>query len=229
MNRSEDSAARQVAWFEARSAQLIESHQQWLQGDPSNRALLSRSWMCRVLPNIQGGALKLYLWLVLNANPETGECPFVTVNAIARALGYSGRCINDWFNELDRLGLVERIQKKKSEIAHTFLVAFDAPTLAPEDVIVPSAPSESSLKPVIELVISDDIAVTRARVLRAARLRAEMTLAELSNLTGLTTSYHSNLETGKKVNPSMEALILTTRALKISLADLYPQKETANA
>ena len=60
-----------------------------------------------------------------------------------------------------------------------------------------------------------------AATLRAARLRAGLTVRELAEATGLTSSTISRLETGQIASPRPEKLVRLAAVLGISIDDLY--------
>ncbi len=72
-----------------------------------------------ILKKISGGALKLYLYLSTFINNDTGEC-WVTINRIAEYFEINQRTASNWLKELERLNLIERIQFKPKEPAHTY-------------------------------------------------------------------------------------------------------------
>lgn len=73
-----------------------------------------------LLKDISGNALKLYLYLGFNSKNETGES-WHSVDKIADYFECDKRSVKRWFEELEKLGLVERIQKGYHRIANTFL------------------------------------------------------------------------------------------------------------
>ncbi len=72
------------------------------------------------LKSISGSALKLYIYLGLHAKNYSGECN-VTINTMAEYFNKDERTISYWIRELEDLGLIERIQFKIKEPAHTYL------------------------------------------------------------------------------------------------------------
>lgn len=73
-----------------------------------------------LLKNLSGNALRLYLYLGLMSDNETGET-WVGIETMASYFGKSKRTISDWLRELESSGLIERMQLKQNGVAHTFL------------------------------------------------------------------------------------------------------------
>ena len=61
--------------------------------------------------------------------------------------------------------------------------------------------------------------------LQYIRVSKNLTLRELSNLSGLSDGYISELETGKKVNPTFETLTKLSNALGVTIPELLVDKE----
>lgn len=57
--------------------------------------------------------------------------------------------------------------------------------------------------------------------LKNKRIQMNLTLSELSKKTGLSTTYISNLENGRKGNPSRETMIELANALNCSVNELF--------
>jgi len=76
-----------------------------------------------ILKGISGNALRLYLYLGLMADNSTGET-WVGIEAMAKYFGKSKRTISEWLKELEKEGLIERMQLQKNGVAHTFLVPY---------------------------------------------------------------------------------------------------------
>ncbi len=78
------------------------------------------------------------------------------------------------------------------------------------------------------IAVSDNlITMTIKRMgetLRALRERRGITQTELAERAGLAQSYVAELETGKKQNPSLEALTRLAKVLGVGLADLLAPK-----
>lgn len=73
-----------------------------------------------LLRNLSGNAIKLYLYLGLASGNYTGET-WVSIETVAKYFDKSPRAISSWFRELEDAKLIERIQFKYDEVAHTFL------------------------------------------------------------------------------------------------------------
>ncbi|MZP28410.1 HTH domain-containing protein [Heliobacterium undosum] len=73
-----------------------------------------------LLRNLSGNALKLYVYLGLMSKNLTGEA-WVSVETIARYFERSTRTIDNWVKELEEIGLIERMQMKPNDVAHTYL------------------------------------------------------------------------------------------------------------
>lgn len=76
-----------------------------------------------LLKNLSGNALKLYLYLGLMSDNTTGET-WVSIETIARYFDKSKRTISDWIKELEKAGLIERMQLEQNGVSHTFLVPY---------------------------------------------------------------------------------------------------------
>ncbi|HCL4448355.1 TPA: helix-turn-helix domain-containing protein [Clostridium botulinum] len=74
----------------------------------------------QILKNINGNALKLYIFLGINSKNETGES-WYTIEAISKYFGKSPRTISYWFEELERLNLIKRMQLEINGPSHTYL------------------------------------------------------------------------------------------------------------
>ena len=72
------------------------------------------------LKKISGGALKLFLYLGFNSNNFTGEC-WISAPEIASYFENDTRTVKGWFAELEKLGLLKRIQTGFKRKANSFL------------------------------------------------------------------------------------------------------------
>ena len=63
----------------------------------------------RILKNITGNSLKLYIFLGIHSNNETGES-YYSIESMAKYFGKSERTINNWINELEKLNLIKRMR-----------------------------------------------------------------------------------------------------------------------
>ena len=73
-----------------------------------------------MLRKISGNALKLYIYLGLHSQNNTGEV-WHTIDTIAKYFNKSPRTISYWIHELESIGLIIRMQLKLNEESHTYL------------------------------------------------------------------------------------------------------------
>lgn len=78
------------------------------------------------LRNISGGALKLYIYLGLNAKNMTGEV-WHSIPRIAKYFGKSERTINNWIAELEKLNLIKRMQMEVNGVSYTYIQPYELP------------------------------------------------------------------------------------------------------
>jgi transcriptional regulator with XRE-family HTH domain len=71
--------------------------------------------------------------------------------------------------------------------------------------------------------------LTLARVVRHARLAAEMTQEALAEASGLSRTYVSKVEGGEMSNPRLETLVALARALGITAGDLFRRLDADRA
>lgn len=72
------------------------------------------------LRDLSGNALRIYLYLGLISDNESGET-WVSIETMAKYFGKSKRTISGWLQELQEAELIERLQLEKDGVAHTFL------------------------------------------------------------------------------------------------------------
>ena len=72
------------------------------------------------LKNINGNALKLYIYLGINSNTYTGEV-WHSLETISQYFGKSERTIRSWLKDLEDLNLIYRMQLNFNKESHTFL------------------------------------------------------------------------------------------------------------
>lgn len=72
------------------------------------------------LKNISGNALKLYVYLGIHSDNETGES-FHSIATIAKYFGKSERTVYNWFSELIELHLIRKAQLEFNGPSHTFM------------------------------------------------------------------------------------------------------------
>jgi len=77
-----------------------------------------------ILKNINGNALKLYIFFGIHSKNETGES-FYSIKEIAKYFNKSERTISTWINQLEKARLIERYQLSYDEVAHTYLQPYD--------------------------------------------------------------------------------------------------------
>ena len=73
-----------------------------------------------LLRDLSGGALKCYIFLGITAKNNTGES-WYTIDSISSYFQVSNRTVSNWINELEKYGLIRKLQFKPNEPAHTFL------------------------------------------------------------------------------------------------------------
>ncbi len=76
-----------------------------------------------LLRNLSGNAIRLFIYFGLMAGNDTGET-WVSLETAASYFGRSKRAISGWVKELEDARLVERMQFKPDEVAHTFLMPY---------------------------------------------------------------------------------------------------------
>ena len=77
-----------------------------------------------ILKKISGGALKLYIFLGIKSDNNTGES-FYTVKYIAEYFNVSERSISNWISELEDNNLIIRYQLKFNGVSHTYLNTYN--------------------------------------------------------------------------------------------------------
>lgn len=75
------------------------------------------------LKNISGNALKLYIYLGINSNSQTGEV-WHSNSKIAKYFDRSERTIRTWMQELESLNLIKRMQLQFNGNSHTYLQTY---------------------------------------------------------------------------------------------------------
>lgn len=76
-----------------------------------------------ILKDLSGNALKLYVYLGMQAGNKTGET-WVTIDTMAKYFEKSNRTISNWLEELIVHNLIVRMQLRYDEPAHTFLMPY---------------------------------------------------------------------------------------------------------
>jgi len=78
----------------------------------------------KILKNINGNALKLYIFFGVHSKNSTGES-FYSIKEIAAYFNKSERTISNWIKELEKMYLIERYQLTYDEVAHTYLQPYN--------------------------------------------------------------------------------------------------------
>lgn len=97
-----------------------------------------------ILKKLSGNALRLYLYLGLMSDNNTGET-WVSIDTMATYFEKSKRTISDWLKELEKAGLIERMQLKPNEVSHTFLKPYGVAHFNNENSLQKGLPSEKKL------------------------------------------------------------------------------------
>jgi len=79
----------------------------------------------KLLKNLSGNALKLYLYIGLRSKNETGET-WVTIDTMSKYFEKSPRTISNWIKELENNKLIIRFQLESNGPAYTFLTPYSA-------------------------------------------------------------------------------------------------------
>lgn len=72
------------------------------------------------MKNLSPGAISLFVYLGLHSNNLTGESSH-GIEKMARFFNKSTRTISSWLKELEKEGLIERVQIKFNGPSHTFI------------------------------------------------------------------------------------------------------------
>lgn len=72
------------------------------------------------MKNLSPGAISLFIYLGLHSNNLTGETSH-GVERMAKFFNKSTRTIGSWLRELEKEGLIERVQIKFNGPSHTFI------------------------------------------------------------------------------------------------------------
>lgn len=76
------------------------------------------------LKNISGNALKLYIYLGINSNSQTGEV-WHSNKKISNYFNRSERTIRSWMQELESMNLIKRMQLEFNGESHTYLQTYN--------------------------------------------------------------------------------------------------------
>jgi hypothetical protein len=105
---------------------LKNEHHQWKkqQLDSNSYFIIFKDFLApNILKKISGNALKLYIYLGLNADNMTGEV-WHGVEKIAKYFDKSERTIRTWFRELQDLNLVYRMQLEFNGNSYNYLLTY---------------------------------------------------------------------------------------------------------
>lgn len=111
-----------------KAKRLMSEYQTWKeerQNEPGWFAIYSEFVDSRILKNISGNALRLYIYLGIRSKNMTGES-WHSIGNVADYFGKSERTIAKWVEELKKVGLVERIQPTINTSSVTFLKPYNA-------------------------------------------------------------------------------------------------------
>lgn len=75
------------------------------------------------LSKISGNALKLYIYMGLNSNNNTGEM-WHSIKTMANYFNRSERTISYWIKDLEKANLIKRMQLEQNGSSHTFLQTY---------------------------------------------------------------------------------------------------------
>ena len=105
---------------------LKSEHKQWKteQLNTNTYFIIFHDFLApHILKNISGNALKLYIYLGLNADNMTGEVWHGT-EKIAKYFNKSERTIREWFRELQDLNLIFRMQLDFNGNSYNYLLPY---------------------------------------------------------------------------------------------------------
>ena len=105
---------------------LKSEHRQWKieQLNTNSYFIIFRDFLDpHILKNISGNALKLYIYLGLNADNMTGEVWHGT-EKIAKYFNKSERTIREWFRELQDFNLIYRMQLEFNGNSYNYLLPY---------------------------------------------------------------------------------------------------------
>lgn len=109
---------------EERMDDLRTNYEQWRKNQKEIKApffiVYSDLLKSNKLKDINPTALKIYIYLGLHSNNETGEC-WHSVQTIADYFEMDKRTINRALENLIDIGLIDRIQKGFKRVSNTFL------------------------------------------------------------------------------------------------------------
>ncbi|MEK4145490.1 helix-turn-helix domain-containing protein [Paenibacillus sp. FSL L8-0696] len=77
----------------------------------------------KLLSELSGNAVKLYIYLGLQSGNLTGEC-WPTIETLSKYFKKTPRTISSWLEELEEKNLIRRLQFKPNDVSHTFLLPY---------------------------------------------------------------------------------------------------------
>lgn len=77
----------------------------------------------KILRDLSGNALKLYLYFGLRSKNKTGES-WVSIDSISKYFDKSPRTISNWIKELEKKKLIQRFQLEVNGNSYTFLIPY---------------------------------------------------------------------------------------------------------
>lgn len=101
---------------------LKKEHMQWREEKFKNKAGFFPvfSDFKSILGIISPGAVSLFIYIGLNSNNKTGEF-YHSLDTISKNLNRTVRTISNWMAELERNGLIVRVQEKFNGPSKTFI------------------------------------------------------------------------------------------------------------
>lgn len=104
------------------ATRLRKEHSQWRDTNFSNKEGFFPVFydFNKILPNLSGGAVSLFIYIGLHSNNLTGEC-YHSIEKIAAFFDKSPRTISKWIHELENAKLIERFQLEINGPSHTFI------------------------------------------------------------------------------------------------------------
>lgn len=109
--------------YEVEMEQLRTEHSQWKKEQHDEKAgflpIFSQNFR-PYLQKVQGPAIRLYMYLALNSRNDTGEIR-LTQKQIESFFQCSSRSVINWLSELEKFGLIKRIQTGYKTEGHIFL------------------------------------------------------------------------------------------------------------
>lgn len=118
--------------FEEHQADIFESKEQYKQWRKQQH--VSKAGFFPVFTNdfkpylkeLSGNAVRLYVYLGLHSNNETGETGRATLAAIEEFFKCDTRTAQKWLAELESFGLIKRVQPRFKAIRSILLVPYSA-------------------------------------------------------------------------------------------------------